>query len=299
MEGAVNNAKPLRSCLRVTQVRDIDGKVLGKDGKPMMPIRGKERKKDDGAAIPQKEIDSSSIFGGDDKEINETVMTNVVGTDEVHNRSVKGNGVFVQANGAATSNVKTNNTPYFVNVLQGNPNKKVVKIQELRNSEVVDGAAVAILIEAVEEVSSRFANTLYGYFIGKRLAFPLVENYVKNTWAKYGLRRIQLHEDFFMFQFDTKEGMESVMENGPWLIHFFWKRIFKKRTKRKPKTNKTEHGMEKYEKTKSNRSQSHSKSKSQQKSQPQQSQSQPREAESEEYKLEGPKLTNPKVVNQG
>ncbi|GJU40028.1 reverse transcriptase domain-containing protein [Tanacetum coccineum] len=33
-----------------------------------------------------------------------------------------------------------------------------------------------------------------------------------------------------------------------------WKRIFKKRTKRKPKTNKTEHGMEKCEKTKSNRS---------------------------------------------
>ncbi|GKE19065.1 zinc knuckle CX2CX4HX4C containing protein, partial [Tanacetum coccineum] len=89
---------------------------------------------------------------------------------------------------------------------------------ELRNPEVVEGAAVAIPIEAVEEVSSRFANTLYGYFIGNRLAFPLVENYVKNTWAKYGLKRIQLHEEFFMFQFNTKEGMESVMEAGPWLI---------------------------------------------------------------------------------
>ncbi|GKD09462.1 reverse transcriptase domain, reverse transcriptase zinc-binding domain protein [Tanacetum coccineum] len=29
-----------------------------------------------------------------------------------------------------------------------------------------------------------------------------------------------LHEDFLMFQFNTKEGMESVMENGPWLIRF-------------------------------------------------------------------------------
>ncbi|GKC13889.1 putative reverse transcriptase domain-containing protein, partial [Tanacetum coccineum] len=42
-----------------------------------------------------------------------------------------------------------------------------------------------------------------------------------------------------------------------------WKRIFKKRTKNKAKNDKTEHGMEKCEKTKSNRSQSHSKSKSQ------------------------------------
>ncbi|GJU01387.1 hypothetical protein Tco_1111725 [Tanacetum coccineum] len=69
-------------------------------------------------------------------------------------------------------------------------------------------------------VSARFANTLYGYFIGDRLAFPLVENYVNNTWAKYGLKRIQLHENFFMFQFNTKEGMESVMANGPWLIRY-------------------------------------------------------------------------------
>nr|GEV38302.1 hypothetical protein [Tanacetum cinerariifolium] len=82
-------------------------------------------------------------------------------------------------------------------------------ISELRNSKKVDGAAVAIPIEAVEEVSSRFANTLYGYFIGKRLAFSLVENYVKNTWAKFGLKRVQLDEDFFLFQFETKEGMES------------------------------------------------------------------------------------------
>ncbi|GKD82380.1 zinc knuckle CX2CX4HX4C containing protein, partial [Tanacetum coccineum] len=62
------------------------------------------------------------------------------------------------------------------------------------------------------------SNTLYGFFIGKRLAFPLVENYVKNTWAKYGLKRIQLHDDFFLFQFENKDGMDKVLEDGPWLI---------------------------------------------------------------------------------
>ncbi|GKC36569.1 hypothetical protein Tco_1048953 [Tanacetum coccineum] len=95
---------------------------------------------------------------------------------------------------------------------------KVVKVKELRNNECVEGVAVAIPFAEVEAVCSRFANTLYGYFIGKRLAFPLVENYVKNTWGKYGLKRIQLHEDFFLFQFNTKEGMERVLEDGPWMI---------------------------------------------------------------------------------
>ncbi|GKF87456.1 zinc knuckle CX2CX4HX4C containing protein, partial [Tanacetum coccineum] len=89
---------------------------------------------------------------------------------------------------------------------------------ELRNEEHVEGAAVTIPLSAIEEVSSRFENTLYGYFVGKRLAFRLVENYVKNVWAKFGVKRVQLHGEFFLFQFETKEGMDRVLENGPWLI---------------------------------------------------------------------------------
>ncbi|GJX86848.1 zinc knuckle CX2CX4HX4C containing protein, partial [Tanacetum coccineum] len=106
----------------------------------------------------------------------------------------------------------------FASILQNNTSNKTVKLQELHNTDCVEGAAVTIPIEAVEEVSARFANTLFGYFIGKRLAFPLVENYVKNTCAKFGLERVMLQNGFFFFQFATKEGMEKVIENGPWLI---------------------------------------------------------------------------------
>ncbi|GJU08067.1 putative ribonuclease H-like domain-containing protein [Tanacetum coccineum] len=62
------------------------------------------------------------------------------------------------------------------------------------------------------------SNTLYGYFIGKRLAFPVVENYVKNAWQKFGLERVMLTHGFFIFQFATKEGMDRVLEEGHWLI---------------------------------------------------------------------------------
>ncbi|GJY04714.1 zinc knuckle CX2CX4HX4C containing protein [Tanacetum coccineum] len=106
----------------------------------------------------------------------------------------------------------------FASVMGAQPDHKVVNLSELRNDEVVEGAAVTLPLAAVEEVNARFTNTLYGYFIGKRLAFKLVENYVKNTWAKFGIKRIQLHDDFFLFQFDSKAGMERVLETGPWLI---------------------------------------------------------------------------------
>ncbi|GJY78798.1 zinc knuckle CX2CX4HX4C containing protein [Tanacetum coccineum] len=104
-----------------------------------------------------------------------------------NNNSSPQNSVEV-IDGAASVQRKTANS--FDSVLQTKPHKQVVKIMELRNNDVVDGANVAITMEAVE-VSSRFANTLYGYFIGKRLAFPL---------------------------FDSKDGMESFIENGSWLI---------------------------------------------------------------------------------
>ncbi|GJZ88446.1 zinc knuckle CX2CX4HX4C containing protein [Tanacetum coccineum] len=106
----------------------------------------------------------------------------------------------------------------FAFVMGAQSVRQVVTISELRNEEVVEGATVALPLAAVDAVNARFANTLYGYFIGKRLAFKLVENYVNNTWAKYGLKRMQLHGEFFLFQFDTKAGMERVLETGPWLI---------------------------------------------------------------------------------
>ncbi|GKD44945.1 zinc knuckle CX2CX4HX4C containing protein, partial [Tanacetum coccineum] len=146
-------------------------------------------------------------------------LNDVIKTSLNPNGDIGGSSVEPDLNRSNASSLPTKNqTGSFADVVQRKGVKRVVKVKELRNSKQVNGAVVAIPMEALEEGSSRFDNTLYGYFIGHRLAFPLVENYVKNTWDKFGLRRIQLHEEFFLFQFDTKEGMESVMENGPWLI---------------------------------------------------------------------------------
>ncbi|GJS90997.1 zinc knuckle CX2CX4HX4C containing protein, partial [Tanacetum coccineum] len=82
------------------------------------------------------------------------------------------------------------------------------------------GANVGVLpMASVKEVNHRFENSLYGHFVGKHLAFPIVENYVKNTWAKYGLTYVMMDSnDFSFFNFSTKEGLERVLENGLWLI---------------------------------------------------------------------------------
>ncbi|GKD31565.1 zinc knuckle CX2CX4HX4C containing protein [Tanacetum coccineum] len=188
---------PLKSCLKASRIRNIEGKTIGKDGKPMCAIRKPIRVISSCDENPNVAGDSSlkdktSQSVNVNKEAGETSLNDSV------RQPLSGNS--------------------FASVLQAKPSKRIVKIKELRNEVSVEGASVAIPYEAVEEVSSRFTNTLYGYFIGKRRAFRLVENYVKNTWAKYGLKHVQLHDDFFLFQFESKEGMDKVLENGPWLI---------------------------------------------------------------------------------
>ncbi|GJY27406.1 reverse transcriptase domain-containing protein [Tanacetum coccineum] len=188
----------LRSCLKASQIRNIKGKILDRDGNPIKHVRR--------VIISDKE--SIPNDSGTTKSTDQVGVANdVVGSKTMDSIASRND-----------PNGKSGLIHSFASAVQQKSAKHVVKVKELRNSEKVDGAAVAIPIEAVVEGSSRFDNTLYGYFIGDRLAFPLVENYVKNTWAKYGLKRIQLHEEFFLFQFDTKEGMERVMEHGPWLI---------------------------------------------------------------------------------
>ncbi|GKA75354.1 zinc knuckle CX2CX4HX4C containing protein [Tanacetum coccineum] len=101
----------------------------------------------------------------------------------------------------------------YASLLNDKTSTSKVSISSLHNNEVIQGADIAIPLDSVNEISNRYANTLYGYFIGKRHAFPVVENYVKNTWAKFGLERVMLRNGFFLFQFSSKKGMEQLKKD--------------------------------------------------------------------------------------
>nr|XP_043630019.1 uncharacterized protein LOC122601316 [Erigeron canadensis] len=51
------------------------------------------------------------------------------------------------------------------------------------------------------------------------MAFPVVANYVKNAWAKFGLQKIMMNANgFFFFKFENNDGIKAVHEGGPWLV---------------------------------------------------------------------------------
>ena len=47
----------------------------------------------------------------------------------------------------------------------------------------------------------------------------MVDYYVRNMWAKYGIQKVMMNaKGFFFFKFNSKKGVDDVLENGPWLI---------------------------------------------------------------------------------
>ncbi|GJS75844.1 hypothetical protein Tco_0725725 [Tanacetum coccineum] len=67
--------------------------------------------------------------------------------------------------------------------------------------------------ESLCVVNERLNNTVYRIFLGKRVAYLVIENYVKNTCSKFGLVKSMMIKDMFFFKFRSKDGMESMLEN--------------------------------------------------------------------------------------
>nr|GEW60021.1 hypothetical protein [Tanacetum cinerariifolium] len=85
----------------------------------------------------------------------------------------------------------------YVNVT-GKPNGKKLNIRTLFTPEC-NRIDVVVLVESIRAISERFANTGYGFFLGKRVAYPIFANYVRNTLG-------------------SMEGLDDMLENGPWFI---------------------------------------------------------------------------------
>ncbi|GJV14095.1 hypothetical protein Tco_1359418 [Tanacetum coccineum] len=66
------------------------------------------------------------------------------------------------------------------------PSRKSVNFRTLL-ALTDNGADVAISMESICVVHERLSNSVYGFFLGKRVSYPVVENCVKNTLSKYGL----------------------------------------------------------------------------------------------------------------
>ncbi|XP_052201561.1 uncharacterized protein LOC127807600 [Diospyros lotus] len=73
--------------------------------------------------------------------------------------------------------------------------------------------------DVIDECTEYWMNTLVGYFIEKRLPFPVVQNIAKRLWQNCGLLEVLSNNSgFYFFRFDSQESMLRVFDEGPY--HF-------------------------------------------------------------------------------
>ncbi|GJV52167.1 reverse transcriptase domain-containing protein [Tanacetum coccineum] len=160
-----------------SKIKNIDRKIIGKDGKPLMAAR--------------RVVFKDPII--DNKADDATICSNAACKSKDPNSDADG----IMMNPVQRS---------FIDCFH-------------KERYVVDNNDTVLPKAAMEGVKSRYDNTLVGYFVGKSLAFTIVQNYVNNVWAKFGLSKLMKTDNgVFLFKFDTKSGMDQVIERGPWLI---------------------------------------------------------------------------------
>ncbi|GKB94140.1 hypothetical protein Tco_0980277 [Tanacetum coccineum] len=93
-----------------------------------------------------------------------------------------------------------------------------VHFRTLVNEEKVDNFDCVLPKIAAAKVMRRYENSIVGFFVGKDPSFPVVQQYVSNTWRKFGFEKITRNKGVYLFKFASKSGMDQVLEKGPWLI---------------------------------------------------------------------------------
>ncbi|GKC73849.1 hypothetical protein Tco_1119732 [Tanacetum coccineum] len=112
----------------------------------------------------------------------------------------------------------------FASFLHAESSQNKVNFHTLE-TEQSDLADVLIPISSVLEVHPRFKNTLYGYFLSKKMAYPVVGSYILNAWKKYDVKRVmgdkmeeggcsysQGHKDWRKFRINKIQGRISALD---------------------------------------------------------------------------------------
>nr|GEW17544.1 hypothetical protein [Tanacetum cinerariifolium] len=122
---------------------------------------------------------------GNDPHTSSLNVVNEVDKIDVGSGNIDANNVTMIGPAISTSSPGISNL--YANVT-GKLSRKSVNFRTLFTPSG-NGVDVVVTVESIRVISKRFANTACGFFLGKRVAYHVVANYVRNIWGKYGVVR--------------------------------------------------------------------------------------------------------------
>nr|GEX40780.1 hypothetical protein [Tanacetum cinerariifolium] len=132
-----------------------------------------------------------------------------------------GRGVKEKSANATNLEVVKDDVVSSVTVSYGNTQKDLNDDPVAMEVQSSSGNRIDVVsMESILDISEIFTNTAYGFFLGKRMAYPIVANYVRNMWGKFRLVRLMFSSSagLLSFKFSSMDGLNSMLENGPYVV---------------------------------------------------------------------------------
>ncbi|GKA71325.1 retrovirus-related pol polyprotein from transposon TNT 1-94 [Tanacetum coccineum] len=144
----------------------------------------------------------------------EQVVENV---DDTNGYSTSKNVCYNNACGDVNENDKNKET--FANVVKPDSVDIENKLSLIPVC-VEEGREVVIFDEElVMEGIRKWSLTLCGHFVGFKMSYYELRYNLIRMWGKFGLKEIVTQNGAFLFKFRESEGMDFVLENGPWMVN--------------------------------------------------------------------------------
>ncbi|KAJ9555234.1 hypothetical protein OSB04_009848 [Centaurea solstitialis] len=78
---------------------------------------------------------------------------------------------------------------------------------------------VSIPVELAKQTAKTYHSTLFGYFLGPRVPFLVVQQAVKRNWGKFGFQDMMMNANgVYFLKFNDEGGCAQVIEQGPLFI---------------------------------------------------------------------------------
>ncbi|XP_071719143.1 uncharacterized protein [Rutidosis leptorrhynchoides] len=106
----------------------------------------------------------------------------------------------------------------YANIAKSELDNKLSFVPLVKNG---DGEDIVVFYEVfVAEGASRWDKTAYGYVIGSNMPYGVLQSNLRRMWNKYGIKDINMDQkQICYFKFKTIEGMNEVIDKGPWIVN--------------------------------------------------------------------------------
>ncbi|GJZ44265.1 putative reverse transcriptase domain-containing protein [Tanacetum coccineum] len=210
-----------------SKITNIDGKMIGKDGKPLLVVRrvvfhkhisvAEDVSTDADVSDAMRYDCNNDGSSGEAANVDKNAASGNVNGISSFASLVRPNSVNSKVN--SVNGISQWKEGSFASLLRPKEVTNKLRFRTLGNKEKFECSDCVLPKAAANLVKSRYENSIVGFFVGKDPSFPVVQNYVSNTRSKFGFEKITRNDNgVYLFKFASKAGLEQVLERGPWMI---------------------------------------------------------------------------------